>query len=526
MKKVIYLFIGVSVLFVSCNKFLDTKPTDFLSPVTYYETEEHLTFALAGAYDVLGTTNLYRTYYVARMGSEADEGCYSPNTVITGPQVYNFSPGEPIVQGFWGDLYAGIYRANAILANVDRNESIDMSFRNQVRGEALFLRAYYYFLLVQNFGGVPLILQPTMSAGNNDVPRSSAAEVYNQIINDLEAAEELVLPIQALGYGGRANKSAVRGMLARVCLYNAGFPVRDVSKYERVKYWADKVINDPEAGHALNPDYAQIFINYAADKYDIGESLWEIEFWGNNEGAERETGLIGSWIGITVSAAAAAANPELGTAYGYVNSTAKLYQLYEEGDIRRDWAISDFTYSNTGTKVPITSTAPASLYTRKAAKYRREYEVVKPKSNHASPINWPVLRLSDVMLMYVEAENEISGPPQLGSQALGYLNQIRERANAATFDASNLISDKNQFRDFIVDERSRELCFEALRKPDLIRWGIFEFTMQDMANRMATDIPGSHLSLAFRNVHSRHLLFPIPSRELVLNPALQQNPNW
>src|SRR5690606_24111880 len=105
----------------------------------------------------------------------------------------------------------------------------------------------------------------------------------------------------------------------------------------------------------------------------------------------------------------------------------------------------------------LTSTTPASLYNRKAGKYRREYELVKPKTNNASPINWPLLRFADVLLMYVEAENELNGPPQPGSVALGYLNQIRSRANASVFDAANAITDKNEFRDFIVDERSREL---------------------------------------------------------------------
>jgi len=610
MKKIAYCLLVVMLTgFVSCKKFLDTTPRDFVSPVTYYETEEHLTFALAGVYDILGTGYLYRTWYISRMGMEADEGCYNPATVTSGPQVYNFSAGDPTIEGFWQTLYMGIYRANALLANVDKNEAIDVAVRNRVRGEALFLRAYYYFLLVQNFGGVPLILEPTMSASGNEVPRTPAVQVYNQIIADMETAEELVLPIQELGYGGQVNKSAVRGILARVCLYMAGNPVKDVSKYERVKYWASKVMDDTEANHKLNPDYADVFIKYARDEYDIGESLFEVEFWGNNSGAELETGQVGAWIGITVSAAAAEANPALGVAAGYVNSTKKLYDLYDEGDVRRDWAISNFTYASNGTKAPITSTTAASYYNRKAAKYRREYELVSPKTNNATPINWPILRFSDVLLMYAEAENEINnGPTQSaidavnlvrqrawssgiktitvtsggndytaaptvsfvggggeGAQAIASISNGQVQSVTLGFDAVTGLKagkgysseptvvfsggggsgatatasihritdadispslDKNDFLELIREERSRELCFEALRKPDLIRWGIFEFVMTNMKNQMATDIPGSHLSLAFRNVTSRHVIFPIPSKDMTLNRALEQNPGW
>lgn len=521
MKNIFYFFLAIILINLSaCKKLLDTKPTDFLSPVTYYDSEVQLNYALAGVYDILGNGALYGTHYISRFGMEAEEGCFSPSTVITGPQVYNYTASDPNIENFWRNLYSGINRANVLLANVDKNTSISEGVRNQVRGETLFLRAYYYFLLVQNFGGVPLILEPTRSATGNEIAKSSASDVYQRILTDMEAAESLVASIKTLGFGGRANKSAVRGMLARVSLYMAGYPLQDKSKYEDARSWAKKVIDDTEVAHILNPDYQQVFINYAQDKYDIKESLWEVEFWGSS-GVFRETGQVGAWIGITST------NPEIGVASGFVNSTAKLYQSYESSDVRRDWAIANFTYTSAGDKTPLAANPTvASLYTRKVGKYRREYELVTPKSNNSTPINWPILRYSDVLLMYAEAENEISGPPAVGSNALNYINSIRARANASLFTSSNLITDKNEFREFIFDERSRELCFEGLRKPDLIRWGIFEFTMNAMKNRMAQDIPNQHYSLAFRNASSKHKILPIPTQDLILNKALVQNLGW
>lgn len=521
MKNIFYFFsMLIFISLSSCKKLLDTKPTDFLSPVTYYESEVQLNFALAGVYDILGSGPIYGTHYISRFGMEADEGCFSPSTVITGPQVYNYTASDPNIENFWKNLYVGINRANVLIANVDKNVEINENVRNQIRGEALFLRAYYYFLLVQNFGGVPLMLQPTKSAFGNEIPKSTIKEVYEVILSDMETAESLVPSISTLGFGGRVSKSAVRGILARVCLYMAGYPLLDKSKYEAARMWAKKVIDDTEALHVLNLDYKQVFINYAQDKYDIKESIWEVEFWGSS-GVYRETGQVGAWIGITST------NADIGVASGFVNTTAKLYNAYESTDVRRDWSISNFTYTAAGVKTYLADPPlVASLYTRKVGKYRREYELVTPKSNNATPINWPILRFSDVLLMYAEADFELNGPPAVDSESLNYINLVRARANATTFNASNHITDPNEFKEFIIEERSRELCFEALRKPDLIRWGIIDFIMTDMKNRMAQDIPNQHYSLAFRNYIPKYKILPIPTQEVILNKSLVQNQGW
>src|SRR5690606_9459954 len=102
-----------------------------------------------------------------------------------------------------------------------------------------------------------------------DIPRASLSEVYAQILADMQGAEDFVSDIRTLGFGGRVNKSAVRGMLARVCLHMAGNPLNDVSKFADARAWAKKVMDDSEAAHRLIPNYSQVFINYAQEKYDI-----------------------------------------------------------------------------------------------------------------------------------------------------------------------------------------------------------------------------------------------------------------
>src|SRR5690606_9451239 len=178
-------------------------------------------------------------------------------------------------------------------ANVDRNPGLDQSFRDRVRGEALFLRGYFYFQLVQYYGGVPVFDGPTESVVDVDKPRNTIREVYDRIIADMTAAEPFVQDITELGFGGRVSKSAVRGFLARVNLHMAGEPLKDPNGYAEASKWAKMVIDANM--HALNPSYPQIYKNYAADQYDIKESIWEVEFFGNRSDQYVET-TNNAWI--------------------------------------------------------------------------------------------------------------------------------------------------------------------------------------------------------------------------------------
>ncbi|WP_372934160.1 RagB/SusD family nutrient uptake outer membrane protein [Mariniphaga sediminis] len=579
------------------------EPTDFLSPETYFNTEAELNYALNGVYDILGYT--YGTVRLYRLGLEADEGYYARTTPVTGPQAYNFTSTDSNISGLWTNWYVGINRANLLLENVDKSKSIDQAVRDRIKGEALFLRGYYYFLLVQSFEGVPLILKPATTVDDVELPRSSVKEVYEQIIKDMTQAESLVSGIIDLGYGGRVNKSAVRGILARVCLYMAGYPLNDVAKYKEARDWAKKVMDDTEANHMLNPSYSQVFVNYAQDKYDVGESIWEVEFWGNRSDAYTETGYVGYVNGPRSS------NLETGAGFGGIRTTSYLYSIFERGDLRRDWNIANFTYNSSGengSKKFVTSTSVSSLHNRDCAKFRREYEVVLPKNKSATPQNFPILRYSDVLLMFAEAENEINdGPTQAAVDAV---NAVRQRswatgikeiavtsggsgytsaptitisdgggsgatatakikdgqvtAIALDMDAVNgttlgegytsaptiTISggggsgatatatifqreeaniptmDQTGFREFIQKERARELCFETLRKYDLVRWGIFVYAMKQIEAIIAANVPNAYYLNPYRNVSEKHVTWPIPSRELTTNKALVQNLNW
>lgn len=167
--------------------------------------------------------------------------------------------------------------------------------------------------------------------------------------------------------------------------------------------------------------------------------------------------------------------------------------------------------------------AATDIENRHAAKYRRPYERVLPRNKNYTPINFPLLRYSDVLLMYAEAENEVNGAT---AEAKAAVKQVRDRAKAS--DKSTAIGTKDDMRQLIRDERFRELAFEGIRKYDLIRWGIFQSNMKSLASEIETSAPAAvrYMALAGKNVAERDLLLPIPIAEISLNNAIKQNPGW
>ncbi|WP_168193937.1 RagB/SusD family nutrient uptake outer membrane protein [Pontibacter sp. SGAir0037] len=414
-----YLFaIMIGIGSTSCEDFLDTEPTNFIAPT--YTSIAELETGLAGVYDVLGSQAMYGDVIPYWLNVSTD--LEYTNTGQLNTTAYIYTPADAQITNFWKTLYQGIYRANLVLARVD-NPDLDQTALNKIKGQALFLRAYYYFLLVSNFGDVPLQLTDKPDINNVNVPRTPAKEVYEQIIKDMTEAEGLVEEAANLSGGGRVSRSAVQGILARVCLTMAGSPVNDKSKYAEALKWATKV---KESGmHALNPDYSSVFIKYAKDEYDIRESIWEVEFYGLlSAGLQEYTYYVGVRGGIRSS------DPELGRSNGQVLATKKLYDLYESictecytissPDMRRDWNIATFTYAGT----PGVRTPNPDLWRRTMGKWRREYEALSPKDASVSAQNFPILRYSDVLLMLAEAENEVNGPTAIAYDAI---NEVRRR---------------------------------------------------------------------------------------------------
>ncbi len=428
--KIIIALIAIVSFSVSCTKILDTKPTNFVSPTNYYETPEDLQNALNGVYDILGTSPMYGRDMLYAFNAQSDEAAFnywnSSGNVAYAYFEYTSSSTE--IGNLWLTLYQGIYRANSLLANI-KKPTMPEPKRDLLRGQALFLRGYYYFLLCSNFGDVPLITEPTMSVKDVGVARAPLATVYKQILKDMTAAETLLQTQTAtkLGFAGKVSKTAVQGVLARVCLQMAGEPLKDVSKYNDAKNWASKVIASGE--HELNPSYSDVFIKLSSDKYDVKESIWEAEFYGNATGGNDETNIAHVFIGILCN------DINVGYSSGRVNVTKNQFNLYQvidptstavirpTFDLRRDWNCANY---NWGTKTPAIKATVTNPWLMNIGKWRREYETFTPKGKTESNINVSLLRYSDVLLMYAEAANEVNGGPT--DSAYNAINLVRRRA--------------------------------------------------------------------------------------------------
>ncbi len=517
-KTILSGLVGATLLStVGCADFLEKEPT-FIVKDNYYTNESDVNIGLTGVYAVMAYQDVYANSLPYHL-SMSDEGVWQRSAALTGPEVYIFDSSNQLVRNLWKYLYEGIERANVLLDKIDGAE-MDEDKRIVAKGEAKFLRAYYYFMLTSNFGAVPLKVTPTYSVNEVDVPRASLEALYDFITTEMEEAEAMVQPITAYGHAGRVTKSAVRGILARVYLKMTGAPLNDVSKYADVVKWTDKMINpvDGEYQHKLVADYKQLFKDMAGDKYNIDESIWEVEFYGNRTG-DFAAGRHGNIAGIQFTSET---GPDsLGYSYGFILATKKLYDHYgaDDTDERRDWNIATYGYNNT---------TGAAVYrpdvdNRLSAKLRRNYEVALPRHKNFTPINFPLLRYADVLLMYAEAKNELDDVNEAGLK----VKMVRDRVNAIDSTAT-IGGDKAKMREFIRNERFRELAYEGLRKFDLVRWNIFVETMHNLASDITANSPQARKYTAFgpRNVSARNVVLPIPLNELSLNKAITQNLGW
>ena len=531
MKRIYYFLVLLFMVgsIASCKKILNTQPLSFASPMDNYASASLLVQALAGVYDPLGQarSQLYADKLFNQLGACTDEGYYARNNKFTGAEVYNFDYTNADVDQTWQTLYSGIERANNLIYYINTPKSMDPAERDAILGEALFLRGYYYFLLVSSWGDVPLRLEPTTVTGASsiDVMRTPSKEVYAQILKDMTEAEAKCYPATKFGFSSRVSQTTVQGILARVCLTMAGYPLLDKAKYQDALQWATKV---QQSGiHSLNPSYSQVFINEAQDIYDIKEAMWEADFIGNDATISQEQGRVGNTNGIQYTAGNFA---DTGYSYAFINVTKKLYDLYADGDLRRDWSIAPYGYSgvNRVNKGNV-------IYDRNCGKWRRSYELLTPKSKNNTGINFPILRYSDVLLMLAEADNQVNSGPS--AKAYEAINEVRRRGYGFPVNVPDEISDLPiglsgiQFQQEIVDERARELCFETQRRPDLIRWGIWTQTMSALATQIDADLVSSGLkyaSLGATNAASspKYLLYPIPASEIGVNKAATQNPGY
>lgn len=330
----------------SCN-FLDKEPYQ-LTLSDYFNTADEANSFLTGIYAELGQSTFYGADYMYLVGGDdlAHYGGSGRAPATKGLICNNATTSDAAVTGFWYTLYSGINRANIFLENIDKVSDIDSDLKAQYEAEARFLRAFYYFNLVQCWGNVPFKTESTKDVVGLDIPCTDKQEIYDFIIKEMqEVSDEKtggLLTAAELNYKpGRVSKSAAWGILARVYLFRAGEYHRDnraatdaekTDYYQAAKDYALKVCTNQ--GHGLAKDYWDYFIDLCSDEYNTtaNESIWEAEFSGNNTSDVKAEGRIGNIIGLAAPDMSSATNvigsADPGYSYEFIFATPKLYRLY------------------------------------------------------------------------------------------------------------------------------------------------------------------------------------------------------
>jgi starch-binding outer membrane protein, SusD/RagB family len=473
----------------ACEDFLDRKPISEGIVENSYQSASDAETALIGVYD-----SFQSEYYIwdnIIFSDVISDNYYAggDNAEIFAVDDLNLSPTNSRLFNNWSQIYTAIAKANVVLDRVPeiQDPALDIdNRRNQILGEASFLRAYHYYNLVKLWGGVPLIISPVNSTEPSavNIPQSTESEVYAQIIVDLEfAAANLpdVYSDDASVNKARATKGAANALLAKVWAQKAD---RD---YTKVLEYANAVINSP-AGYALLSNYADLF---DGNHYNNAESILEIQFVGGTEANWGPQLLLPPSIS--------------GDAWRkFVTPSHDLVNAFDsEGDVVRKNAsilFEEAPWADEFWSATVNGSVPFAYKWKSAngwASTNRQY----------------ILRLADIVLLKAEALNALG---QLDAAA-DELNTIRERAGLDPSEADT----KEELSLAIEKERRLELAQEGQRWDDLKRFGR---AVEVMNNLVEIDLRTN--TAKEYNMTTEKLLLPIPQSERNRNTNLAQNPGY
>ncbi|MGZ0015762.1 RagB/SusD family nutrient uptake outer membrane protein [Yeosuana sp. AK3] len=471
------------LLLVSCSDdFVNVDSRDQNSE-DFFNSEQDYQKALIAAYD-----GLQSTYVNVMLGEIASDntlsGGESATDVIGFQEIDDMihTPNNANLRDLWSWMYGAVNRANFILEFQDKT---DFPNKNNVIGQAKFLRAYYYFELVKWFGDVPFAVDKRIQFGDQfSIDRTPKAEIYAQMEEDLLFAAENLPYVQS--EKGRVTKGAAQALLGKVYLFQDKFS-------EAASVLEDVINNGP---YDLLTDYSTMFEN---DNENNIESVFEVQY-SDLEGAGfgclqcSEGNVAVGFNGIRNYT-----GPIFDSGFSFNVPTQEVVDEFEDGDIRKDVAILDIeAWASANSATFGVGFEHTGYFNRKYI--ARKGDLNTGDANLTNPNNYRAIRFADVLLMAAEALNRggISD-----TRALTYLNRVRTRATlpSVSFTGSNLTN-------AIYHERRVELVGEGHRFFDLVRTG-----------RAAQEIDGF--------VSGKHEVFPIPLIEIQLSGnRWAQNPGY
>jgi len=492
---IILLIVGLT----SCDSLLDVNPSDKYSTDTFWADEEQYNAALTGCYNSL---------YSAQSFFNGETEMITPNA-----KAYNEANGtDAIANGSalsttslfshsWGSAYRGIGRANTLLDRID-DAPLNESVKNQMKGEALFIRALFYSYLTDYFGGCPLITETPNNDTQGNLPRSSKEDVVAQIISDLDQAAGLLPLSYSSSDIGRATKGAALALKARTLLYNAKW----VEAAQAAKTVIDLGI------YSLFPDYRGMYM--PANENNV-EVIFDIQY--------QAPYFKHSMDHVIYILNRPAPLKSLVDAYlmtdGKSIKESPLYNSgnpYENRDPRLHQTIVCIGYPFNGKITKQEDVVTTGFGQKKLTAYPDDKTITITQGN--SDLNLIVIRYAEVLLTYAEALNEAGSAP--GDDVYWALNQIRKRPTVEMPEVEPGLN-KEQMRETIRLERRIELACEGLYYADIKRWGIAEI----VNNGPIYNYEGKIIEYRSFN-KNRDYLWAIPATEIQENDQLIQNPGW
>lgn len=503
------------VCLASCN-FLEVPLESSVATSNYYNTLQEFDMSLTGIYNILLSANWdddarYGSYFqgfllVGRVGTDEMVVRYDNGHGEKSLGDYTYTPTNVYVTRPWYMMYKGIQRANVVIDRLTPKSFDDAAEKDRILAEAHFLRAFFYFHLVRLYGEVPLVTKETTDVAGVDMTKRSIAEVYGQIVSDLEAAEEALPDNNAKG---RPDKRVAKVMLAKVYLQMAGEPLNDTGVAAEAERLLAEVIKN--GGYELVSDY---FSQFDGKHEYNSEYIWDIEF--SNNGTTKYGGQVGTTEGMP--------SPE--SLYWVMLGTCpEFYNSFDPNDLRRD-AIARYklVYDNDFNIVPEYYSGTGNDYYYYAYKFRHaltQEERGSGWANWANPINFPVTRYADVLLMYAEAGLRAHGT--VTSEQLDCVNMVRRRGFGKPVDTPSSYDLKEITFENLLAERSFELCFEGQRWYDLVRFG----QLEEAVKKIGTDPLTAESNKQAQNFQKKHHYYPVPQDVIdASHGAITQNELW
>ncbi|OCX50401.1 carbohydrate-binding protein SusD [Mucilaginibacter sp. PPCGB 2223] len=539
-RKLIYSSLMVAVvstasLISSCKKYLTETPVSAFSTQEAFSNVTLATDVVMGVYAKLTGDNGYGIRLSMYYPYDNDEMLGAPNSTaaLDGDRRdiarYGATASNTQLESPFEQLYQGIERANIcikyipLMSQYTSGSASDQAAAKRLLGEVLTLRAQFYFELIRNWGDVPAQFVPSADMPTLVISKTNRDVIYDKLIGDLQTAESLLPWGGATGVARdeRITQGVARGLRARLALFRGGYSLRNESglmerRSDYLKYY--QIARDECAAiiasgaHALNPSYQNLWKNYvdAHTPDPTYEIMFEVAMAGGSGTSDSKLGYYNGPRLVNGSS-------------NYGNATLLILPTYfyafDPNDTRRDVTAAPYYFNLDGTKVLQKLTGILD------GKFRRDW-ITNPGFNTSAgflsqyfSVNWPILRYSDILLMYAEADNELNNGPT--ANAIAYFTQVRSRgfggASIGTIPATH-----DAFFTAIVNERMFEFGGEGIRKYDLIRWNLLSTNILAtranltlMMNKQApyNNLPQSMYYTAGQQtiVYSNSLYAPSPS---------------